>query len=601
MNQGSVVVDLLDDDESKDFDLTVDLTVDLTDDSPKEEGGGSSPRKRPRRASIDPTSPDPAAAPLSQPPHVIFDLSREPSLPRQPAPDKQWGHLLDIFGPTVEALAPRDTRNEAHDEYIVGRSVKRADIVVSHPRVSSTHCRIFRERRVDPVGTSSALHVVLEDTSANGTSVHGADNTKVLLRKGQRRDLHSGDRIYLVPFREGREAAAAANAAETPACEKTAFLFRASRAAPRMATSAAPPVATASSSSSSSSSSCSLSSSSSSSTSTTSFSLSSSSCSHASAAPASVLRFYPPQHGEDNGGEVVDNSSDDGNGSDDDVAVLDRGGSWEDEGGFGGFGGSGAEDESGSPSEAHLRAAVRDADARAAQLAADEAEAQRLQEHEERKAQRRAERAAADDDGRDVLREVRDSIPAFLNGPSCAGWTFDLTSLVVNPASAPGQALYERFLEAWTETDMKVRLVFHGTPEANIPAIFREGLDPKRRTGQAFGKGEYFGATAAVSAPYCRGQGTRLIVFAVLTDPSGITVENANIVVVHKPEHQLPLASAAFAGAALLPCRRAPAAAGMAGNPFNVMAMDFGALIGFGTPRRLKAKEKSGRRGGKWH
>ena len=40
----------------------------------------------------------------------------------------------------------------------------------------------------------------------------------------------------------------------------------------------------------------------------------------------------------------------------------------------------------------------------------------------------------------------------------------------------PGHPLYERFLMAWVETDMNVRLCFHGTPEANVPAILRDGV-----------------------------------------------------------------------------------------------------------------------------
>ena len=78
-----------------------------------------------------------------------------------------------------------------------------------------------------------------------------------------------------------------------------------------------------------------------------------------------------------------------------------------------------------------------------------------------------------------------------------------------------------------------------------MPAILRDGLDPRRRAGQAYGAGEYFGASAAVSLPYCKG-GAQMIVFAVLTDPSGITLETEQMVVCHKPEHQLPLCTITF-------------------------------------------------------
>ena len=109
-----------------------------------------------------------------------------------------------------------------------------------------------------------------------------------------------------------------------------------------------------------------------------------------------------------------------------------------------------------------------------------------------------------------------------------------------NAHAAAGEPLYERFLTAWVETDMKVKLCFHGTAEANVDVICQNGLDPQRRRGQAFGKGEYFADDATISLPYCKG-GKVMLVFAVLTDPSGITHDSQGIVVVHRVEHQLPL------------------------------------------------------------
>jgi hypothetical protein len=67
-----------------------------------------------------------------------------------------------------------------------------------------------------------------------------------------------------------------------------------------------------------------------------------------------------------------------------------------------------------------------------------------------------------------------------------------------------------------------VQLVFHGTSEANIEPIMSEGLDPRKRAGQAQGSGEYFGANFATSLAFCKG-GKRMLVFANLLDPSGIT------------------------------------------------------------------------------
>ena len=63
----------------------------------------------------------------------------------------------------------------------------------------------------------------------------------------------------------------------------------------------------------------------------------------------------------------------------------------------------------------------------------------------------------------------------------------------------------------------KIQLVFHGTPEINVPAICASGLDPKLRERQLYGPGDYFGATADVSLGYCRG-GTKMVLFVVLLD-----------------------------------------------------------------------------------
>jgi len=123
----------------------------------------------------------------------------------------------------------------------------------------------------------------------------------------------------------------------------------------------------------------------------------------------------------------------------------------------------------------------------------------------------------------------------------------------------PSGWLYQRFLRAHRAVkDKRVRLVFHGTPGANIAAIIRDGLDPARRAGQALGKGEYFADDPAVAMPYCKGDNT-LLLFAVLMDHSGITTDTRKpknlktgnpgtpgVVVCHKAEHQCPLFAVTF-------------------------------------------------------
>jgi len=51
--------------------------------------------------------------------------------------------------------------------------------------------------------------------------------------------------------------------------------------------------------------------------------------------------------------------------------------------------------------------------------------------------------------------------------------------------------------------DSELAIVFHGTPEKNVSTILKDGLDPKKRSGQAHGPGEYFGRDPSVSLSYC--------------------------------------------------------------------------------------------------
>jgi hypothetical protein len=63
----------------------------------------------------------------------------------------------------------------------------------------------------------------------------------------------------------------------------------------------------------------------------------------------------------------------------------------------------------------------------------------------------------------------------------------------------------DRFLKACaenTKNDRSVAVLFHGTSETNIPRILFQGLDPRKRIGQAHGKGEYFGKDPGTSTSY---------------------------------------------------------------------------------------------------
>lgn len=99
--------------------------------------------------------------------------------------------------------------------------------------------------------------------------------------------------------------------------------------------------------------------------------------------------------------------------------------------------------------------------------------------------------------GSDILWSQRRAIVKLLTQQNVP---IVVTELRENEYSLPGQPLYERFLNAWCECpDKSIRLVFHGTPAANVDSILRESLDPSRRRGQAMGPGEYFGELTPIS------------------------------------------------------------------------------------------------------
>jgi hypothetical protein len=87
----------------------------------------------------------------------------------------------------------------------------------------------------------------------------------------------------------------------------------------------------------------------------------------------------------------------------------------------------------------------------------------------------------------DALAAQRAQIRAFL---AARGAVLRCERCDPNPHAAPGTPLYERFIAARARCrDPTVQLVWHGTPEANVDAICRSGLDPRRRAGQALGPG----------------------------------------------------------------------------------------------------------------
>jgi len=101
--------------------------------------------------------------------------------------------------------------------------------------------------------------------------------------------------------------------------------------------------------------------------------------------------------------------------------------------------------------------------------------------------------------------------------------------------------ILNRFYEAFKKSPTKkISIVFHGTPEKNIDSILCNSLNTSYRARQAMGIGEYFGKNILTSLPYCQG-GHKMVVFIILHDTNGITTENQNVIVINKPEYQLPI------------------------------------------------------------
>lgn len=103
---------------------------------------------------------------------------------------------------------------------------------------------------------------------------------------------------------------------------------------------------------------------------------------------------------------------------------------------------------------------------------------------------------------------VRDNWP--VNQPA-------IHSIIVNPGLGWKCPAYERFLGAVERGHNLDRgfYTWHGTSEQAIGPICDSGFDPKRRSGQVYGPGEYFGVDANVSLGYARNS-NRLILAYVL-------------------------------------------------------------------------------------
>ena len=132
------------------------------------------------------------------------------------------------------------------------------------------------------------------------------------------------------------------------------------------------------------------------------------------------------------------------------------------------------------------------------------------------------------------------AVKKFLDGFSkLKGYT-----ITENPqAKPPGGTLFRRFKQKWDSLPKSERvtcLAFHGTADKNISNICQNGYDPKLRSGQSYGAGEYFATTPDIPLGYCKG-GKRLVLNELLLGKQGTHHTKYNTIIVMKdPAHDLP-------------------------------------------------------------
>ena len=144
--------------------------------------------------------------------------------PRNPLSDsrlKQQQQQLDDLPPppakTIQFLGLEDLQaSDRFNEYVMGRSLK-CDIINQklqphpsqdndqlnvptksldwvHSMISNRHCHIFCMLKNGSFQSKAGMDVYIEDSSGNGTVI----NNTTLLRRGEKRLLHTGDEICLI-------------------------------------------------------------------------------------------------------------------------------------------------------------------------------------------------------------------------------------------------------------------------------------------------------------------------------------------------------------------------------------------------------------------
>jgi len=88
--------------------------------------------------------------------------------------------------------------------------------------------------------------------------------------------------------------------------------------------------------------------------------------------------------------------------------------------------------------------------------------------------------------------------------------------------AATGKSFLELLGEDKEKVFDKFEIGFHGTKKDAVPLILCDGFDPKRRSGQVYGPGEYFDCNFGVSAGYTAGNGG-IIGTLILKDPTRVS------------------------------------------------------------------------------
>jgi pre-mRNA-splicing factor ATP-dependent RNA helicase DHX15/PRP43 len=108
-----------------------------------------------------------------------------------------------------------------------------------------------------------------------------------------------------------------------------------------------------------------------------------------------------------------------------------------------------------------------------------------------------------------------------------------ISDVAINPALLSGAPSFQKYLqgavsmgEPNTVMSSKGLFAWHGTKNDDaVIGICHHGFDPKRRSGQAYGPGEYFGHTADISHGYA-GSSSRMLVCHLLRSPAFSTHGN---------------------------------------------------------------------------